>query len=178
MEALVIIDMIRDFVTGKFGFEEACRIVPRLQRVLAKAREKHIPVFHVCDSHKLGDFELSVWGEHAMEGTLGAEVIPELAPTCDEYIIKKRTYSAFYETELERLLRNRGVTHLVLAGVVTDICVKHTAADAFFRGFKITVLSDCTASPHERSHVESLEYMKRIYGAKILSSEELLEEWK
>jgi nicotinamidase-related amidase len=178
MEALLIIDMIMDFVTGKFGFEEAKKIVPKLQLVLSKAREKRVPVFYVCDSHKSGDPELSIWGEHAMDGTPGSEVIPELAPASGEHIIKKRTYSAFYETELEKLLRKGGINHLILTGVVTDICVKHTAADAFFRGFRISVLSDCTASPQQHSHAGSLEYMKRIYGARILSSTELLREWE
>jgi len=177
MEALLVIDMINDFVIGKFGFEGARKIIPQLQQVVSKAREKRVPIFYICDSHRSGDPELSVWGEHAMEGTWGAEVVSELAPASEELIIKKRTYSAFFDTKLEELLRSRGVNHVILAGVVTDICVRHTAADAFFRGFRITVLSDCTASPQERSHVESLEYMKRIYGARILTSTDLLREW-
>jgi nicotinamidase-related amidase len=177
MEAVLIIDMIREFVTGKFGFEGARRIVPSIKRVLSKAREKGVRVIFVCDSHQIGDPELSVWGEHAIKGTAEAEVIPELTPVSGEQVIKKRTYSAFFGTELEKVLREAGITHLILTGVVTDICIKHTAADAFFRGFRLTVLSDCTASPQQLSHSSALDYMRRMYGARVMSSRELLEEW-
>lgn len=178
MEAVVVVDMIKDFVTGKFGFQGAQQMVPRLQSVLQRARERGVPVIFTCDSHKGRDPELSLWGEHAMKGTEGARVVPELGPAEGDLVIEKRTYSSFFETKLEKILKKRRVTELILAGVVTNICIQHTAADAFFRGFKVSILSDCTSCPEPAQHSASLKYMREIYGATILTSKELLERWK
>lgn len=177
MEALLIIDMCKDFVTGRFGFEGSRKIIPKIERVLHAARKRGLVIVFTRDAHLPGDPELAVWGQHAMEGTDGSEIIPELSPAREEIVIKKRTYSAFFGTELERVLKEKGVSELILTGVVTHICVQHTAADGFFRGFKIKVLSDCTAAPDQELHERALEYMKRIYGALILGSDELLRGW-
>ncbi len=173
MRAVLVIDMLNEFVTGKFGFEGAREIVPRIKRVLEWARRGGIPIIYVCDSHEPGDPELRVWGEHAMKGTEGAKIVPELSPSPGDLVIEKRTYSAFFSTQLDQLLKDKKIQELILMGLVTNICVQHTAADAFFRGYKIRVLTDCTASPVKEEHERALQYMKQVYGAELLSSEEL-----
>lgn len=172
----MVVDMIRDFVTGKLGFSEAEKVVRRLKPVLEVARRSGPPVIYICDSHRSSDPEIAVWGEHAMEGSEGAKVVEELSPKKGDVVIRKRTYSAFYSTGLESLLRRKMIKEVVLAGVVTDICIQHTAADAFFRNFRVTILEDCTATVDKRTHKNSLERMRRIYGAKIITSKDFVKE--
>ncbi|MEM2204689.1 MAG: isochorismatase family cysteine hydrolase [Candidatus Hadarchaeales archaeon] len=173
--ALLIVDMLNDFVTGKFGFQGAKRIVPRLKEFLEEWRKGGEPVIYVCDSHPPEDGEFALWGPHAVKGTEGARVIPELEPKPGEKMVEKRRYSGFFETELEKVLKEKGVEEVVLTGVLTDFCILHTAADAFFRGYRVTVLRDCVASTSQKAHHWALKYMRKAYGARITSSKKLLE---
>mgnify|MGYP006307378433 CR=1 FL=1 len=109
--AVLIIDMIKDFVTGEFENERAKEIVPNIQEVLEAAREKDKPVIYVTDAHPEGDEEFSIWGEHAKAGTEGSEVIPELEPMEGEPRLDKTKYSAFFETGLDEVLEEKGVIH-------------------------------------------------------------------
>lgn len=177
MLAVIIVDMIVDFVIGKFGGEHAREIVPNIKRLAEAARKRKIPVIYVCDAHHLEDSEISIWGKHAMAGTEGSEIIPELAPKNEDFIIKKRAYSAFFQTELDELLKKLGVKEVILAGVVTNICIQHTAADAFFRGYSVIIPSDCTNAIDKEEHKRALETMRSLYGAKITTSEEIISGW-
>lgn len=176
--AVIVIDMIDDFINGKFGFDQAKEIIPNTSRLLNFVQSKNIPVFYVCDSHLPSDPELGVWGEHAMEGSAGAQIVQEVEPRAGDVILKKRTYDAFFNTGLEESLRKIETTELALTGVTTDICVQNSAAGAFFRGYKLFVISDCVASPDDQKHKSSLEYMASIYGAKVITSEELVKRMK
>lgn len=175
---LIIIDMVVDFVTGKFGNPYAQEIVPNIKLLIDKAHQKNIPVIYLRDAHSESDKELSLWGKHAMDGDKGSEIIPELAPKDGDYIIKKRVYSGFYDTELESILRKLYVDTVVLTGTSTHICVLHNSADAFFRGFDVIVVSDATASFVPEEHERALKYMKDIHNAKIYTTQELLERWE
>lgn len=173
--ALIIVDMVVDFVTGKFGNPYAQGIVPNIRLLIDKAHEKNIPVIYLRDAHTEEDKELSLWGKHAMEGDKGSEIIPELSPQEGDYVIKKKVYSGFYKTNLEEVLRNLNVDTVILTGTSTHICVLHNSADAFFRGFEVIVVSDATASFVPEEHERALKYMKDIHNAKIYTTQELLE---
>lgn len=174
--AVLVIDMIEEFVRGKLGSEAARGVIPSIRRLLEFSRSKGIPVVHVKDSHIRGvDPELSLWGDHAISGTSGSEIVHELRPESRDYVLEKRTYSAFFETGLDLLLRRLGVGRLVLTGVVTNICIQNTAADAFYRGYEILVPEECVGAPSEGDHRSALEYMRKIYGAKVVGLDELLE---
>lgn len=174
MKAILIIDMLNDFVTGKLGFGEAEKIIPNIRRLVEFARSKKIRVIYVCDAHGPEDHEFKLWGPHALKGSEGAEVVPELRPRRGNWIFEKRTYSAFFGTKLEKALRKAGVDELVLTGIVTEICVQNTVADAFYRGYGTVVLEDCVASSNRKAHLASLSYMKSVYGAKVVSSKEFI----
>ena len=176
--ALLIIDMINEFVKGNLRVKGAKEIIPVIRRLLDTARERGIAVIYANDSHKPTDPEIQLWGRHAMEGTEASEVVEELKPAEGDYLVKKTTYDAFFGTEMEELLRKLSVDVVCITGVVTSICCQHTAASAFFRGFKVIVVSDATADLDEETHKKALEYMRKIYGARILTSEELMKEWK
>ncbi|MBA7594703.1 Peroxyureidoacrylate/ureidoacrylate amidohydrolase RutB [subsurface metagenome] len=172
--AVIVIDMLKDFVGGKLGFERAKAIVPNIRRLLDFAHKRGVAVIYVCDAHSHEDPELKLWGEHAMAGSEGAQVVPELKPTKKDSVLEKRAYDIFFNTELDEMLRGIGVKRLLLTGVVTEICVQNSAAGAFLRGYEVTVAKDCVASPDESAHRASLEYMKRIYGARITTSKEFI----
>ncbi len=172
--AILVIDMINDFVVGKYGSEGAKRIVPILKIFLNCARVKKIPIIYVQDTHNPKDPELKIWGRHALKGTQGCETVRELSPGPKDILIEKNTFSGFYKTKLEHFLKKLRVKELILTGVTTDICVKHAAADGFFRGYKLTVASDCCAALSDEDHRSALEYMKRVYRAKIIDSRNLI----
>jgi len=136
--AVIIIDMLNDFVTGDLKCKRAELIIPNLKKLIETARKHNVPVIYSNDAHLAEDMEVvRKWGKHAIKGTKGAEVIPQLKPAKKDYIVDKRTYSGFYETGLDPLLRSlykgEGAKAVILGGLHTNICVRHTAADAFFR---------------------------------------------
>jgi nicotinamidase-related amidase len=172
---VLVIDMINDFVTGVFKNERAERIIPNVKNLLNFFRRNKIPVVYINDAHLPDvDTEFRVWPRHAVVGTWGAQVVDELRPEKGDYVLRKRRYSAFQGTGLEHLLRELKVDTLILTGVVTDICVQHTAADAFFRGYKIIVPEDCVEAVDEETQKAALNYLKRIYGCEITRTEELM----
>jgi len=171
--------MLNDFVTGELGNERAVSIVPNVKRLVEAARGRGVPVIYSNDAHLAVDEEVvQRWGKHAMKGTKGAEVIPELRPTAGDYVVEKRTYSGFFETGLDTLLRSlyggEGANTVVLAGLHTHMCVRHTAADAFFRGYKITVARDGVEAFTAEDHEQGLKYLENTYNAKILTVEEIV----
>ena len=145
--ALLVLDMIVDYLTpGRPLFvPRALDIIPALQARIARARAAGDPVLFVCDRHEAGDTELDTWPSHAVEGTEGAEVVPELAPLASEPVVAHRTYSAFFESDLERTLRARSVDTLVITGCATEISLFATATDAMMRGFRVEVPPSCQA---------------------------------
>ena len=174
--ALLIIDMLNDFIKGSLKIPRAEEIINNIKRLINKFHAYKMPVIYVNDSHIKGvDRELSLWGQHAIEGSWGSQVIDELKPMEGDFIVKKRRYSGFFSTDLDLLLNELNVKSLVLTGVATDICVQHTAADAFYRGYEVIVVSDATAALNDERHERALSYMREVYGAKILKTAEVEE---
>ena len=181
-KAVIIIDMLRDFVTGELKCERAQRIVPNLKRLVEAARKHNIPIIYSNDAHYPQDFEIvQKWGKHAIKGTKGAEVIPELKPSAKDYIVEKRVYSGFFETGLDPLLRSlyngEGVKTVILCGIHTHICVRHTAADAFFRGYKIIIAKDGVEAFTQEEHEQGLKYLQSVYNAKLMTVDEIIKEF-
>jgi nicotinamidase-related amidase len=175
--ALLIIDMCKDFVWGSLKCERAASIVPNLQSLAEAARRAGVPVIYSNDAHLRGlDHELGVWGEHSLAGSEGAQVIEELRPREQDYVVPKRTYSGFYQTDLELLLRDLGVDTVILTGLHANICIRHTAADAFFRRLNIIVPKDGVEAFTEEAYIEGLEYLKMAYKAEITTTKGLIAE--
>ncbi|MGH2658403.1 MAG: cysteine hydrolase family protein [Actinomycetota bacterium] len=177
MKALVVIDMLNDFVTGKIANARAEHIIPNIKDLLGKARAARDEwlVVYANDAHLPGDFELRVWGEHAMAGTPGAEIIPELEAVEGDFVLPKRTYSSFHGTGLDPLLRQFRVDTVVLTGQHTNICLRHTTADAFFRGYQVIVPRDAVEAISEEDQGSGLKYLETIYKVDLLYTKELLE---
>jgi nicotinamidase-related amidase len=177
---ILVIDMQNDFVKGKLKCERAARIVTNIKFLFDNARGSDIPIFYCINEHlPIDTYEMNLWGPHAMKGTEGANVIDELKPFAGRgYIVPKRTYSAFDGTGLDRALNGlydgKGANTLIITGLHTNICDRHTSYDAFTRGFKIIIAEDGVESFTEQEHLSGLEYMRRIYGAEIKKVSEIV----
>ena len=141
MKALLIVDMLNDFVEdwGTLKIEGAKEIVPFIRGFKAGFEKKGAPIIYLCDSHKKNDPEFKFWPPHCIEGTDGAEVVKSLKPTKNDYLIKKNTYSGFHKTKLDKLLKQLGVDTIYITGVAMNICVHYTAADARMNGYNVII---------------------------------------
>jgi nicotinamidase-related amidase len=176
-EAVLVIDMLNDFVNGKLKCDRAQPIIPNIKRLNEAARQNGKDVIYVNDAHLPTDYELTLWGPHAMKGTPGAQVIEELEPKKTDYVIEKRTYSGFFETGLDSLLRDLNVEKVYLTGLHTHMCARHTAADAFFRKYKIVAVEDGLQAFTEKDHKDGLEYFPN-YKAEVKTVDEIIKGWK
>ncbi len=186
--ALVIIDMQRDFLEpGGFG-ETLGNDVARLavavgpcRAVLDAARRRGMLVIHTREGHRpdLSDapptkVERGVpslrigapgpMGRILVRGEPGHDIIPALYPAAGEPVIDKPGKGAFYQTELELMLRNRGIDNLLVCGVTTEVCVNTTVREANDRGYRCIVLGDCCASYFPEFHEAGLAMIKAQGG--------------
>src|SRR6266699_1357723 len=174
--ALVIIDMQRDFMEpGGFGetlgndVSQLARAVKPIAAVLGAARAMGMLVVHTREGHlpdlsdappakvergapsmRIGD--PGPMGRILIRGEAGHDIIPELYPLADEPVIDKPGKGAFYATDLDALLRNFGIQHLLVCGVTTEVCVNTTVREANDRGYRCVVLADCCASYFPQFH--------------------------
>ena len=173
--AILVVDMLNDFVTGSLTCDRAKAIVPATAQLLDAARAAGIPVIFCNDAHRPGiDRELLIWGDHAIIGTEGAEVIPELKLSDKDYVVPKRRYSGFFQTDLDILLKELGVKTVIMTGLHAHMCVRHTSADAFCLGYDVVVAKEATDSFTEEDYLGGLAYLKTCYGADAYSNEELI----
>jgi nicotinamidase-related amidase len=164
MQALLVIDMLRDFVEadGALPVPGAAELIDPINREIRAFRQRGEPILFICDSHDPDDREFTAWPRHAVAGTRGAEIVPELDRREEDPVIEKKRYSAFYETRLEEVLTEGGVDTLVLTGVLTDICVLHSAVDAAMRDYRVVVLEKCTRSATEERHRWALDHIRTV----------------
>ena len=168
--ALIIIDMQRDFLEAG-GFGEALgndvsqlqSIIPQTQSLLTTFRALQLPIFQTVEGHnpdlsdcppskpKRGKSELKIGDQGPMGrililGEAGNSIIPELQPISGELIISKPGKGAFYNTPLESYLQAKNITHLLITGVTTEVCVQTTMREANDRGYECLLVEDATAS--------------------------------
>lgn len=168
--ALMVIDMQRDFVEpGGFGESlgnDVSRLtgtIPQIARLLTAFRAKGIMVIHTKEAHRAdlsdcppakrrrGDAKIAIGDEGPMgriliSGEPGNDIVPELYPLDGEVVIEKPGKGAFFATDLNSLLDVAGITHLVLTGVTTEVCVQTTMREAADRGYETLIVEDATDS--------------------------------
>jgi nicotinamidase-related amidase len=175
---ILVTDMLNDFIYGRLKSERARMIIPKIKYLLDFARRKNIPIFYCNDEHLLSDPEIRVWGAHAMKGTKGAKVIQDIKPTNNDLMIPKRGYSAFDDSRLEKALKStyngKGPTTIIMTGIHTHICIKHSTYDAFRRRYDTIIAEDGVNAFTKNDHIFGLEYMRANYGAKIQKISEII----
>lgn len=172
--AVIVVDLVNDFVSGVFGSDRAIRVSIDIGEFLHSLGDKAVKVF-TLDTHIPDDPEFKVWGEHCLIDTWGSQQVENLAKI-DGYRIRKRHFDAFHHTDLDGFLRARSVDRLYIFGISTDICVQHTVAGAFFRYYDTTIVSDLCAAISPERHLEALSFMERNYGFRNINSKKALEE--
>jgi nicotinamidase-related amidase len=169
--ALIIGDMQNDFVKegGTLVVPDAEGTIPAIASLLDQARESGMRVVFVQDTHREGDPEWEIWGEHCREGSWGWQVVDELAPREDEVSVRKPRYDAFYGTSLEHTLRVWGIDTLVICGTVANICVHYTASSAAMRWFNVIVPKDSISSFNAFDMEVSLSQTATLLGEVVAS---------
>ncbi len=113
-----------------------------------------------------------------VRGTWGTDIVDELAPETEDTVLYKTRYSGFYRTELDEILNQAGVTHLIVTGCTTSVCVESTIRDAFFRDYQCVLLADCTAEPigasEPRSNYAATLLAMELMFARISTSDEFI----
>lgn len=186
--ALVIIDMQRDFLeAGGFGsalgndVRPLRAIIPHVKQLLEICRDRRLPIIYTVECHqpdlsdcppskqKRGDGTLKIgdlgpMGRILVCGEPGNAIIPELAPLPEEIVLPKPGKGAFCRTPLEKILQERSISHLVIAGVTTEVCVQTTMREANDRGFECLLVEDATESYFAQFKQATIEMVRAQGG--------------
>lgn len=167
--AVVVVDMINEFCKpgGKMVLPGYEKLVPYQLSVIEAARDSNVPVVWVRDSHRRNlrrDREMLKRTPHGEEGTWATEVTEDLGQRSDEFVVLKSRYSAFFQTDLDLLLKDMVIDQIVVFGVVTNICVRSTVHDAFFLGYEVVVPRDCCAATGPREQESTLYDISTHFG--------------
>ena len=143
--------------------------------IVEAARAAGVPVIFADDAHVPGlDRELELWGDHGIAGTEDAKPAAAFEVGEGDYVIPKRRYDAFSQTDLDLTLRELGVDTLIVVGADTNICVLQTLAGAYFRAYKTIVAADATATFLIGTQEYGLEYFSRCYDSRVVDTARVL----
>ncbi len=199
--ALLVVDMQRDFCEAGGAFDQLGvdismypPVIPRIARLLAGARDAGVQVIfiqmtvlpgRISESPAQIRFNLRLHDashgdvaplRYTLDGSAGQEILPELAPSEGDLVVKKYRSSGFWGTNLDMLLRSNGIKSVVVAGCTTEGCVESTARDALFNDYYVVIAEDCVASDDRAQHEASLLLMRHRFD--LASAEEVLGVWR
>lgn len=170
--AVLIADMLVDFVSpiGKLFVPDTRKTIAPLRRLIDRGRKAGATMAYIQDWHRPDDPEFSIWGPHAIQETPGTRVIPELAPSPRDCVIRKRTYDPFFATDLDLLLRQKHIKNVIVTGTVANICVLHAAGSADLRGYEVIVPIDTISALTPFDFQTALRQISFVYQGKLTHS--------
>jgi ureidoacrylate peracid hydrolase len=189
--ALIVVDVQNDFVSAEGSAAKrgddvgaAVAMVPNLTRLIEAARRVGLTIIYIRTTH-------SEWTDTpswiyrtsqksglntCREGSWGAEFYDGISPLPSERVVTKHRYSAFINTDLNTVLKARGIQSVLVCGVATNVCVETTARDGYMYDYYVTMIDDCSAAYDARLHMGTLENIRRHFGL-VASSHEIIETW-
>ncbi|MFQ5850751.1 MAG: cysteine hydrolase family protein [Candidatus Binatia bacterium] len=192
LACLIVVDVQNDFCSPEGAAAQrgedvsaAVEMVPRLIDLIKEARRAALPVVYIKTIH-------SEWTDSpswlyrkpqggdlktCREGTWGVEFYDGISPLPDERIVIKHRYSAFINTDLNTVLKAKGIQSVLVTGVATNVCVETTARDAFMYDYYVTMVEDCAAAYNRSLHEATLENIRRHFGL-VASSGEIIAAWQ
>ncbi|ACV63596.1 isochorismatase hydrolase [Desulfofarcimen acetoxidans DSM 771] len=169
---LLVVDMLKDFLDpdGKLYCGDKSRdIIPYVQNLVKNFIDEDNDVLFICDSHNENDLEFEMFPPHCISNTDGALVIDELSDyVAADNIIRKTRFSAFYNTNLDKLLEQANYEQVHIVGVCTNICVMYTAEELCNRDINTYVHKKGVQSFDSEAHKFALQQMKYVLGAKVI----------
>lgn len=155
--AMIVVDMQNDFVAegAKLRSAQAAAMVPKLAATLDFCRANGIRVVYTARAHRRDGCDMGMFDDlyppiadrsSLVDGTAGVEIFKAFAPAPGEHVIKKHHYSGFYGTDLDIILRQWGITAVIVSGTTTENCCRATARDALFRDYQVIFLSYATGT--------------------------------
>ena len=189
--ALIVVDVQNDFVSPEGSASKrgedvgaAMAMIPNLTGLIDQARKVGLTIIYIRTTH-------SDWTDTASwvyrtsqksglstcrEGSWGAEFYDGIAPLPTERVVIKHRYSAFINTDLNTVLKARGIQSVLVCGVATNVCVETTARDGYMYDYYVTMIDDCSAAYDAKLHMSTLENIRRHFGL-VASSNQIIETW-
>lgn len=189
--ALIVVDVQNDFchsegVLAKRGADIALiqEMASNLVSLIGEARTFSLPIIYIRNHHDHWTDSPS-WKKRQQgkglaicrTGSWGAEFY-KVSPLPEERVITKHRYSAFIGTDLDLILRSRGIRSLLLTGVATNVCVESTAREAFMRDYQLVLIKDCLAAMSLEEHMSSLKTLEKSFDAMVVDSDQVVKVWK
>ena len=196
--ALILVDVLNDFCAEGGAMHRegrdltlVKRMMPRLERLLDAARSAKVPCVWIRCAYNTGPnhYLSEVWLEQAKRRRNGAYVqfpvcelgewngdFYQVKPLPDEVIVTKHRYGAFESTDLDLILRSRGIRSVIMTGVATNVCVETTARQAFMRDYYVVFTSDCSATYSQAAHDATLFNLEHFFG-EVVTSEQVIACW-
>jgi len=179
--ALLVVDMQKFFLdpASPTFTSGGLVILPPLKQLIQAFRDANRPVIYTCHVHHPDRIDAGImgwwWKGMCVEGSVESKVHDDVAPLPNEKVIFKHRYSAFYNTDLETVLRCLEVEDIVISGIMTNLCCESTARDAYYRDYRVFFLADVTGSVSEEMHLASL--LNLAFGfAFVTTAKEILQE--
>jgi len=175
-DVTIVVDVENGFCKfGNLASPRCDAVIPEVKRVIEERLRAGDQLFFTADTHDPDDREFEIFPVHCVRGTAEAEIVPELQPFLENAtLIRKRRYSAFFETDLEARLKAANPRQVTLVGIDTDICVLHTAADLRNRDYRVIVPAravetfDAPGHPGDEVQRWALAHLQGVLGATIL----------
>jgi ureidoacrylate peracid hydrolase len=191
LAALLVVDVQNDFVSPEGSASKrgedvsgALAMIPNLLALIEAARRVALTIVYIRTTHsEWTDTPSWIYRSSqksglstCREGTWGAEFYEGISPRPSERVVIKHRYSAFINTDLNTILRARGIQSVLVCGVATNVCVETSARDAYMFDYYVTVIDDCSAAYDAKLHMTTLENVRRHFGL-VASSAEIAEVW-